>query len=241
MADAPDISRRTVVKQLALALTAAGSGAFNLEAARVVHALVGEERQAGGYIPRGLTEEEFATVSRLAELIVPADEGGGSGVDAGAPEFIDLLCSQNDDLAELYQTGLAWVDETMLDRTDARFVEATPDEQTALLDGLVEAEERRRGSLRRGVLFFTWVRRMTVDAYYTSPIGIADVGYQGNAVLTGFEVPGEALDFVNHRIGQLDELGRSATDEPGDSDESDESDDPDDPDESENPDEPDVP
>lgn len=218
MPDAPDISRRAVLKQLALAVTAAGSGAFNLEAARVVHALVGEERQAGGYIPKLLTGEEFATVSRLAELIVPADQGGGSGVDAGAPEFIDLLCSQNDDLAELYQTGLAWVDETMLDRTDARFVEATPDEQTALLDGLVEAEERRRGSLRRGVIFFDWVRRMTVDAYYTSPIGIADVGYQGNAVLSEFEVSREALNFVNYRIGQLDELensgGESEEDEP---------------------------
>jgi hypothetical protein len=209
MADVPDISRRTVVKQLALALTAAGSGAFNLEAARVVHALTGEELQTGGYIPKLLTGEEFATVSRLTELIVPADAGGGSGVDAGAPEFIDLLCSQNDDLAEVYQTGLAWVDETMLDRTGARFIEATSDEQTALLDGLVEAEGRRRGGLRRGVPFFTWVRRMTVDAYYTSPIGIADVGYQGNAVLSEFEVSREALNFVNSRIGQLDELGNS--------------------------------
>ncbi len=78
---------------------------------------------------------------------------------------------------------------------------------------------------------------MTVDAYYTSPIGIADVGYQGNAVLTGFEVSRDALDFVNYRIGQLDELGRSATDEPDESDETKEPDESDDPD---NPDAPDV-
>ena len=51
--------------------------------------------------------------------------------------------------------------------------------------------------------FFNWVRRMTVDAYYTSPIGIADVQYQGNAVLTGFEVPPEAVDFVNRRIEEM--------------------------------------
>ncbi len=101
------VSRRQVLRQLALAITAAGSGAFNLEAARVVHALAGEERQAGGYRLKRLTEHEFATVSRLAELIVPADAGGGSGVDAGAPEFIDLLCSQNDELADIYQ-GVGW-------------------------------------------------------------------------------------------------------------------------------------
>ena len=44
---------------------------------------------------------------------------------------------------------------------------------------------------------------MTVDAYYTSPIGIADVQYQGNKVLDRFEVPQEAIDFVNRRIDEL--------------------------------------
>ena len=209
----PDVSRRQVLKQLALAITAAGSGVFNLEAARVVHALAGEERQAGGYTLKRLTEQEFATVSRLAELIVPADEGGGSGVDAGAPEFIDLLCSQNDELADIYQGGLAWMDATMRQRDGTSFVDASAPRQTALLDSLVEAERAERaeragqartgGDLGPGVAFFNWIRRMTVDAYYTSPIGIADVQYQGNAVLTGFEVPPEAVDFINRRIEEM--------------------------------------
>ena len=203
------VSRRQVLRQLALAVTAAGSGAFNLEAARVVHALAGEERQAGGYRVKRLTEQEFATVSRLAELIVPADAGGGSGVDAGAPEFIDLLCSQNDELADIYRDGLAWIDATMRRRDGASFVDAPAPRQTALLDALVDAERAERaaragtGDLGPGVVFFNWVRRMTVDAYYTSPIGIADLQYLGNAVETGFEVPPEALDFINRRIEEL--------------------------------------
>jgi hypothetical protein len=204
------VSRRAVLKQLALAITAAGSGAFSLEAARVVHALAGEERQAGGYTLKRLTEHEFATVSRLAELIVPADEGGGSGVEAGAPEFIDLLCSQNDELADIYQAGLAWIDATMRRRDGTGFVEASATRQTALLDALVNAERGERadraqteGNLGPGIAFFNWIRRMTVDAYYTSPIGIADVQYQGNAVLTGFDVPQEAVDFINRRIAEM--------------------------------------
>ncbi len=108
------LSRRDVLRQLALAATSVAAGGFNLEAARVVHAFAaGERAQAGGYAPRFLTVHEFATVSRLAELVVPADAGGGSAVDAGAPEFIDLLCSENERLAEIYRNGIAWLDDAM--------------------------------------------------------------------------------------------------------------------------------
>ena len=198
-------TRRAVLRQLALAVTAAGAGAFNIEAARVVHALAGEARaQPGGYVPQALDAPQYRTVARLAELIVPADAGGGSGVDAGAPEFIDLLCSQNDRLLEIYAEGLAWIDERMRDDHRMTFVEASASQQTGLLDRLVAAE---RGNMpsgwRDGVRFFDWARRMTVDAYYTSSIGIADIGYRGNRVLSAYETPAEAIAFVNHRADEL--------------------------------------
>ena len=191
--------------QLAMAVTAAGSGVFNLEAARLVHAVALEEQQqTGTYALKSLTHHEHATVARLAELIVPADGGGGSAVDAGAPEFIDLLCGQNVELAEIYRGGLAWIDATMRRRSGSTFVDSTPSEQTALLDALVDAEQRGDvAALGPGVEFFGWVRRMTVDAYYTSPIGIADLGYAGNASTARYEVPQDALDFVNRRIDEL--------------------------------------
>ena len=197
-----DPVRREVLRQLALVV---GGGAFNLHAARVVHALAGEARaQPGGYVPQRLTAQEYATVTRFAELIVPADGGGGSGVDAGAPEFIDLLCSENEELANIYEGGLAWVDARMRRRTGSTFSDATAGQQTELLDALVAAERADDpGDLAPGVSFFNWVRRMTVDAYYTSPIGIADIGFEGNQVLDRFEVPQEAIDFVNRRIEEM--------------------------------------
>ena len=200
------ITRRDVLRQLALAVTAAGAGAFNVEAARVVHALAGEARaQAGGYSPAAFGAHEFRTITRLAELIVPADEGGGSAVDAGAPEFIDLLCSQNDGLARIYADGLAWLDTTTRRAHGLPFVDASATLQREMLDGLVAAErgEASSADLRAGAGFFNWVRRMTVDAYYTSPIGIADVGFEGNRVLTAYETPREALDFVARKADEL--------------------------------------
>jgi hypothetical protein len=199
------VSRRAVLRQLALAATAAGTGAFNLDAARVVHALAGEARaQPGGYAPQALTAGEFRTVTRLAELIIPADAGGGSGVDAGAPEFIDLLCSQNAALADIYTGGVAWLDAAMRRRDGSGFVDAPPDRQTAMLDAFVAAERGGRArDMGPGVNFFTWIRRMTVDAYYTSPIGIRDVGYRGNASLASYETPTAAVEHVNRTADDL--------------------------------------
>ena len=201
------VTRREVLRQFALAVTAAGAGMFNVEAARVVHALAGEARaQAGGYSPAALSAHQFRTVTRLAELIVPADTGGGSAVEAGAPEFIDLLCSQNPDLMGIYADGLQWLDAATRRAHDRTFVDAGAAQQTAMLDALVAAErdEPSSSDLRDGLGFFNWIRRMTVDAYYTSPIGIADVGFAGNRVLAAYETPREAMEFVARRADELD-------------------------------------
>ena len=200
------VTRRQVLRQLALAVTGAGAGVFNVDAARVVHALAGEAgAQAGGYAPAALSAHQFRTVTRLAELIVPADEGGGSAVEAGAPEFIDLLCSQNPDLLRIYADGLAWLDAATRRTRDRTFVDASAAQQTAMLDGLVAAERGESSSpdLREGLGFFNWVRRMTVDAYYTSPIGIADVGFQGNRVLGAYSTPREAVEFIARTADEL--------------------------------------
>lgn len=201
-----DIPRREVLRRLALALTAAGAGAFNVEAARVVHTLAGEARaQPGGYAPAALDDHQFRTVTRLAELIMPADEGGGSAVDAGAPEFIDLLCSRNPDLLRIYADGLAWLDAATRSAHDRTFVDASEPQQREMLDGLVAAERGEPASpdAGAGVGFFNWIRMMTVDAYYTSPIGIADVGFRGNRVLAGYATPREAIEFVARKADEL--------------------------------------
>ena len=43
---------------------------------------------------------------RLSDLIVPADETSKGALDGGAPEYIDLLSSNNPDFAIIYTGGL---------------------------------------------------------------------------------------------------------------------------------------
>ena len=64
-------------------------------AARSRASRAGEGKTAGVYKPKLFNAHEYATVRRLAEIIIPADEVSGSAVEAGAPEFIDLICANN--------------------------------------------------------------------------------------------------------------------------------------------------
>ncbi len=218
------VNRRDAIRAVAMGLTALG--VLDLEAAQHVHtAASGEKAATGAYKVKAFQAEEYRTIHRLAELIVPADSVSGSGVDAGAPEFIDLLCSQNEKLADIYHGGLAWLDAEMRKRVAKRFVEASEAEQKAMLDTLVKAEAAetaRRGEelvyqrsavykdftgytterasgLGPGIRFFDWVRKMTVDAFYSSPLGVKDLGFKGNGAYSKYEVPKEAIEYAMKR------------------------------------------
>jgi hypothetical protein len=109
-----------------------------------------------------------------------------------------LLASQNPQLLAIYTGGIAWLDFTMQRRYSSDFVSAKPDQQTAVLD-LIAYRKNESPELGPGIAFFEWARRMVVDAYYTSPIGIKEVGYMGNTAVSKFEVPQEAVDYALKR------------------------------------------
>ena len=64
---------------------------------------------------------------------------------------------------------------------------------------LIAYRKNASPELNPGIQFFTWCRRMVADAYYTSPIGIKDLGYMGNTAVAEFKVPQEAVDYVLKR------------------------------------------
>lgn len=219
-------TRRDALRQIALGLTAAGTAMeLDAQAAQHVHSAAAADTKGGKYTPKIFSQHEWATITRLSELVVPADDRSGSAVDAGAPQFIDLLCSQNQELAVIFTGGISWFDAEMRKRTGKEFVSATAAEQTGLLDAIVAAERTVREQrseevlfsrapqykgfsgytvkpgtdLAPGVKFFDWARKLIVDAFYTSPIGIKDVNYIGNQALSKYEVPKEAIDYAMNR------------------------------------------
>lgn len=190
-----ELSRRDLLRAVGATLLAAG--AVETADAQQVHRMTRKARaaSAGAYRPKVLTAHEYGTLERLTDLIIPVEDGRPGALAAGAAAWIDMLASENAELAAIYTGGIGWLDRTMERRGFADFVSAPAADQTAMLD-LIAYRRNESPELGPGIRFFDWARRMTVDAFYTSEIGIRDIDYQGNRAQLTFEVPAASLEHA---------------------------------------------
>jgi hypothetical protein len=190
-----DSSRRETLRTIALT---AALGPLSTEAAQHVHRQVAAEgkQTAGAYKPKLLTPHEFETLAVLSDIIIPGARQGG------AAEFIDLLSSNNEEFANMYTGGLAWLDREMEDRHAVTFLKGTPEQRAALLDLIAyRKNEGSRPDLAFAIRFFDLARRMSADAYFTSPAGVSELGYKGNKGMAEYQVPKQALEYALKRSG----------------------------------------
>ncbi len=185
------ISRRDILRTLAV--TAAGGSVLQVipaEAAAYVHEVVRKEKAAapaGKYTPKYFSAPQYAALIALCDAIIPKDEKSGGAVEAGAPEFIDLLTSENEKYQLRLGGGLFWLDSSCSDRYGKTFLDCSPEQKKEVLDLIAFRKNAKQDSaLSQGVAFFAFLRRLTCDGYYTSKIGVADLGYIGNTSLHEF-------------------------------------------------------
>ena len=198
-----DVSRRDLLRVIgsSMVMTTAGVGVLTPALAQHVHEEVSLAKSLSGgpdYKPLYFTQHQFQAMRKLADLIIPADEHSPGASEAGAAEYIDFLCSRNGELAYIYSGGLAWMDDYMRRKHATDFVDATHDQKTALLDRLAY-RKNASPETAAGEHFFIWARNMVVDAYYTSPVGVQDIGFMGNKVRTEFSVPKQAVEYAINR------------------------------------------
>lgn len=189
-----EITRREVLGRLAAAFAAAG--VVDQLTATEAHAFLAQ-RPGEAYVPKALSAEQFRTLECLTDLIIPVENGKPGALEAGVSGWIDALLNVNETLKARYVTGLAWLDTAMQARASATFAAASPVQRTDLLD-VIAFQKNRSTELNPGIDFFVLARRMTVDGFYTSPMGMRDI-YQGNMARQVFTVPTEAMDYVINR------------------------------------------
>jgi len=184
------ISRRDVLRNLAIGAAGSALRVIPAEAAALAHKMIETEKAAsvaGTYAPKYFSAHQYSMLLVLCESIIPRDEKSGGAIEAGAPEFIDLLSSENEDFQAVFGGGLMWLDNLCSDRYDHVFLECTPAQQKEVLDLIAyRSNAKSDPTLSQGVAFFAKLRNLTCDGFYTSKIGIADLQYIGNTAVVEF-------------------------------------------------------
>jgi Gluconate 2-dehydrogenase subunit 3 len=186
---AKSLTRRDVLKSLTLGV-AAGSvlRVIPAEAAEYAHRMVQTEKAAAhGYTPKFFSPHQYKALQTLCQAIIPPDDRSGGAVEAGAPEFIDLLTSESPEYQLTLGGGIMWLDSTCSDRFGKTFIESSPAEQKQILDVIAYRKNAKVDpSVSQGVEFFSFLRNLTADGFFTSEIGIKDLQYIGNKYMKDF-------------------------------------------------------
>jgi gluconate 2-dehydrogenase gamma chain len=135
---------------------------------------------------------EMATITVIADLILPRDAKSGSASDAGVPAFIEFIVKDEPVHQLPMRGGLRWLDIQCLNRHDKDFIGCTPVQQTAMLDEIAYPM-KAKPEMQQGVVFFNKIRDLAAIGFFTSKMGIEDLGYKGNSPGKWEGVPPEVL------------------------------------------------
>ena len=138
-------------------------------------------------------DHEMATITVMVDIIIPKDETSGSATDAGVPAFIEFIVKDRHDHQQPLRDGLKWLDGQCNKRYGKEFIKCSSQEQLAMVDDIAYPA-LAKPEMKIGVIFFNKLRDLTATGFFTSEMGIKDLGYAGNKPNRWDGVPQEVLD-----------------------------------------------
>lgn len=154
------------------------------------------EREAKLMAETFFTTHELATIAVLSDIIIPKDDVSGSATEAGVPDFIEFIVKDMPHYQTPMRGGLRWLDMECFDRYQKAFNDCDAKQQIELVDEIAYPE-KAKPEMKRGVVFFNMMRNLTATGFYTSQIGVKDIGYAGNTANRWNGVPDEVLKQYN--------------------------------------------
>jgi len=140
-------------------------------------------------------EHELETIAVLSTVILPPKEPHGGPLEADVPEFIEFIGKDVPEMQPTLLGGLMWLDHKSNTEFGTEFKSATPEQQKQICDAICWHDpEVPLDQQPLEIQFFALMRNLTVTGYYTSKVGIADLGYKGNSPNVWDGVPQEVLD-----------------------------------------------
>jgi hypothetical protein len=146
----------------------------------------------GDVWPLTFTAAQRRTATVLCDLIIPQDEVSPSASSVGVVDFLDEWVSapyprQRDD-QPLLLDGLQWLDVESMKRSNKLFVDTQASVQHAIC-GDICFEAAVKPEFAQPARFFACFRDLTAAGFYTTPVGMKDIGYIGNVPLASFPPP----------------------------------------------------
>jgi hypothetical protein len=142
------------------------------------------------------TGHELLTITVLADIIIPKDEVSGSASDAKVTDFIEFIVKDIPEHQVPMRGGLKWLDLHCLNRYSNSFKACTQEQQLEIVKEIAYPL-KAKPEMQQGVFFFNLMRSLTASGFYTSKIGITDIGYLGNAPGKWEGVPADVLAQYN--------------------------------------------
>ena len=140
-----------------------------------------------------LNEHELETIAVLCDIILPSNADFGSANDAEVPEFIEFIVKDMPNNQLPVRGGIAWLDSHANKLHNKEFKKLSSAQQKAICD-TIAYPGKTAPELIPGEKFFTRMRNLTLTGYFTSEMGVKDLGYQGNRPGVWDGVPQEILD-----------------------------------------------
>ena len=108
-----------------------------------VHTTLAQTPAGEPYAPAFFTQAEYASLSKLTDVIIPATETPGA-TQAGVPEYIDRVVSLNKEHQPLIRAGLAWLEQQAKARFSREFQALGEVDHIAILQPLSDEIDRQR-------------------------------------------------------------------------------------------------
>jgi gluconate 2-dehydrogenase gamma chain len=151
--------------------------------------------------PAFFNAHERLTLIALGDLIIPKDEVSGSASDAKVIDFLDFIVKDIPEHQVPLRGGLKWLDLQCLNRYDHSFIGSTTNQQVEMLEEIAYPM-KVKPEMHQGAVFFDRLRDLVATGFYTSQLGVKDIGYVGNVPGKWDGVPADVL--AQYNLKQVD-------------------------------------
>jgi len=140
------------------------------------------------------TDDELITLDKICNIILPPNEYG-SIRDAEVVQLIEFMAKDIPTYQKPLRDGLIWIDSESESRFNKIFNQLNEENQKEIFDDIAYYDPNKSiDEYPEEVQWFNLVRNLTMTGYFTSEVGIKELGYKGNAPNVWDGVPKDVLD-----------------------------------------------